>query len=339
MIPPHRTTIDAARRAAGPAVVVSTAGVVHRPKRKFVANLVFCAFLVAVACLPNVGCAEADTPARASSRPQRICSVNLAADEMLAELVDCKRLVGVCAYVDDAMLSNASGVYPPEVARVRADLERIVSLRPDLVCVNPYNSADFLDLLHRSGLPVFRYDAITSIEGIEGCILELGRRVGAADRAEAVVRSMRTRLDAIAATVVNIQKKPRVFYWAASWTAGKGSTIGEIIERAGGINAGAGRGRTGMYELSVEQMIDVDPDVLLLDARDSLADLPGRELPPQVRSMRAVREGRVVYVPGRALTALSQHVVLGVEILASELHPGLFAKPAIPTSDTGNNTK
>lgn len=275
-------------------------------------------------------CSGSGTETRASAaQPTRIASVNLGADEILIELVDPSRLVAVSRFVDDPALSNAAGKYPPQIARVTADLERIVGLRPDLVCANPYNSADFLDLLRASGLATFRFDAVTSFEGIEKCILALGERVGEPARAQAVVDAMHKRLAAVDERLRGVQKKPRVFYWAAGWTAGRGSTIGELIERAGAINAASEPGaitanRTGMFELSVEQVVNLDPDVLIRDGRDSLAELPGRELPPQLSQMRAVREGRVVSIPGSQLTAISHHIVEGVEALARALHPDRF---------------
>lgn len=243
---------------------------------------------------------------------------------MLAELVPVERVIAVSAYVDDPALSNAAGKYPPSTPRVRAELERIVSLTPDLVCVNPYNSADFLDFLQKSGRPIFRHHDITSIAGIEQCLRALGERVGAPDKARAIVQDMQARLAAVESALKGVEKRPRVFYWSASWTAGLNTTIHEVIERAGGINAAAETGRSGMYEISAEQMFAVDPDILLLDARDSLATLPGRELPPQLKKLRAFEKGHVVHVAGRSLTAVSQHIVAGVEELARALHPRSF---------------
>src|SRR6185503_18149591 len=67
--------------------------------------------------------------------PRRIVSTYLAADELLAALVDPARVVGVSAYVDDAATSNCHDVYPATLPRLRADPETIVALAPDLVCV------------------------------------------------------------------------------------------------------------------------------------------------------------------------------------------------------------
>lgn len=275
---------------------------------------------------------------RFAAAPRRICSVNLGADEILYELVGVERVVAVNVYVDDAGLSNVANLYPDHIPRVRAELEKILSLEPDLVCVNPYNAADFLDVLQKSGRPYFRHDELTSIEGIENCIRALGHRVGEPRKAEEMIQTMETRLARVDEKLLNLKKKPRVVYWAASWTMGSNTSIDEIIRRAGGINAGAENGRFGSYEIAVERMLALDPDILLLDARDSLADLPGRALPPQLLKMRACAQGRVVRVPGRALTALSQHIVSGVEILAKELHPERFGAARAGAGEAGDSS-
>ncbi len=274
--------------------------------------------LLGSACTPH------GSPTGAAGVPRRIASVNVAADEILADLVPPERVVAVSAYVDDPGLSNAAGRYPDHVPRIRAELETMLALHPDLVCTNPYNSADFLEVLHQSGLATFRFEEVTSFDGIRAGVLALGTRVGEQERARDLVDAMDRRLAEVARALEGVASRPRVYYWAAGWTAGRDTTIGELIGRAGAVNAAAEGGRSGMFELSLEQVLALDPDVLVLDARDSLADLPGRELPPQLRGLRAVREGRVLHIPGRALGAISHHVVSGVEALARALHPERF---------------
>src|SRR5262245_39297403 len=80
--------------------------------------------------------------------PARVASLNLAADEVLAEILPIERLVGVTSLVDEKGTSNARGRVPPAVPRFpKADLERLLSVRPDLVIVSEYTDADFLKLL------------------------------------------------------------------------------------------------------------------------------------------------------------------------------------------------
>ncbi len=266
---------------------------------------------------------EAATP----GPPKRVCSLTLATDEMLAALVEPGRVVGVSRFVDHAGISNVAGHYPASVPRIRADLEQIIALRPDLVCVASYNSADFLEMLRRSNLPVFRHEETHTFGGVMRDLTALGERVGAQEKARRVVADMEGRLRALQDTLARVSARPRVLYWSDGWTAGGRTTVGEMIERAGGINAAGEMGVEGMAEVSVERAMAADPDVLLLVAWKAGEPATAEELPPALRTLRAVREGRVVSVEGRALSAASQFVVDGAERLARRLHPECFQKP------------
>jgi iron complex transport system substrate-binding protein len=263
----------------------------------------------------------------ADAPPQRICSVTLATDEMLVALVEPDRVVGVSRFVDEGGISNVAGRYPASILRVRADLERIIALRPDLVCVASYNSADFLEMLRRSGLPVFLHEQTHSLAGVMRGLKALGERVGATEKADRIVADVERRLKDLQSAVDSVAARPRVLYWSGGWTAGSGTTVGEMIERAGGVNAAAELGVEGMAEVSVERALASDPDALLLVAWKAGTPATAEELPPALRGLRAVREGRVVSVEGRYLSAASQFAVEGAERLARNLHPECFQKP------------
>ena len=111
------------------------------------------AILLAVISLgTGWGCGRSAPATSQNSKPARIVSLTLGTDEMLAELVPIERVVAVTVLADDSGISNVAGRYPKDLVRVNdANPERIIALAPDLVCVAPYNSADSLKLLERSG--------------------------------------------------------------------------------------------------------------------------------------------------------------------------------------------
>jgi iron complex transport system substrate-binding protein len=281
--------------------------------------------LAAAGCQPSTG-----SPAAAATA-SRICSMNLAADEILVDLVDPARVVGVSAFVDNAGVSNVPGRYPAGVSRLLANAEKIVALRPDLVCVNPYNSADFVAQIEGAGIPVFRYENPTTFAAIRAGIVALGERVGESVKARALAERMDVRLDALAKRLASARSRPTVYYWAGAWTAGPKTTIHEMIERAGGVNLASKGFRAGMAQVSVERILGDDPDVLLLNDRQWIDGVPALEpLPPQFSSLRAVKEGRIVRLRPNLLSTLSHYVVDGAEALAKELHPECF--PGEPES-------
>src|SRR3954447_6053946 len=271
------------------------------------------------------------SPRAAPATPRRIVSMTLATDEILAELVPIDRVVGVTALSDDPELSNVAGVYPREVARFREmNLERLVALGADLVCIAPYNTADSLVLLERSGLSIYRNEAVDSIDEIEAGLLALGARVGEPARARALVERMEEHRRRLAARLEGLSRRPRVLYWSGGFTSGRGTTIDDMIREGGGVNVAAVLGVEGSPEIAPERVVAADPEVLLL----SLAKVEGSAgqmaSHPILRHLRALREGRVVALEGRSLTSVSQFVVEGAERLARALHPERFASGGGP---------
>ena len=290
-----------------------------------VAGAAFAAIIGLVAAVTWIGVTSTSPGhAPAMSPPSRIVSMTLGTDEILADLVPAERVLGVTCLVDDPEISNVPGRYPARIPRLRdIDAERIIDLNADLVCVAPYNSADFLKVIERSGLATYRNEANDSIDAIETGILALGDRVGERARAETIVGGMRTRRARVAERLRGIAHRPRVLYWSAGFTAGKGSTIDDIIREAGGVNLAAERDQASA-EISPEQVIAADPDFVLSSRWSADERNSAIENHPLLRSLRAVAEKRVIAIEARYLTTVSQFVVEGEERLARRLHPDRF---------------
>ena len=283
-------------------------------------------------CALGSGCGSPPTPeATESSAPLRIVSLTLATDEILLDLVPVERIAGVTNLVDDAEISNAAGRYPDSVPRLReADAERIIGLTPDLVCVAPHNSIDFVQLLQHSGPPIFKYEWVNSIDEVEAGIQKLGERVGEPERAHCLAVKMQAKRKRIAERLKGLRERPRVLFWSAGFTAGPRSTIDDMIREAGAINVAAELGLGASEEISPERMVAADPDYVLL-CRWAGDDRPNRvDNHPILRRLRAVQTNRVLSVEGRYLTSVSHYVVEGVERLARLLHPDRFANEAAP---------
>jgi iron complex transport system substrate-binding protein len=253
----------------------------------------------------------------------------LATDEILLDLVPVERIVGVTDLVDDAEISSVSGCYPAHVRRVHeGDAERIFGLTPDLVCVAPHNSIDFVQMLEHSGLAIFRNESVNSIDEVEAGIEKLGERVGEPERGRRLAEQMRSRRKQIAERLSAMKERPRVLFWSAGFTAGPRSTIDDMIREAGAINVAAELNLGASAEISPERMVAADPDYVLL-CRWAGDDRPNQvDNHPILRNLRAVRTHRVLSVEGRYVTSVSQYVVDGVERLARLLHPNCFPSEA-----------
>jgi ABC-type Fe3+-hydroxamate transport system substrate-binding protein len=269
--------------------------------------------------------------ARASDRPappQRVASINLSADEVLVEIRPSERLVSVTQWADARGTSNVIGRVPASAYRfVKADMEQLVALRPDLVVVSEYTDADFLKQLERSGLRVHRMLGLGSLAGVRAAILDLGHAVGEDQAARRLVAGFDAKLSELARRLAGAPR-PRVLYWSGNMTAGADTAIGSLIEAAGAENVGRELGIVGMAPPGAERAFVSNPDVVLVGTwPGSREALTTHQLFSQ---WAAVREGRVVALPTELLVALSQFTADAAWALGHALHPDRV--PAAPGS-------
>ena len=257
--------------------------------------------------------------AAAGAKPSRIASLNLAADEVLAEILPLERLVGVTALVDEKGTSNALGRVPAFVPRFpKADLERLLSVRPDLVIVSEYTDADFLKLLEQSGVRHHRMKGLASLRGIRLAVLDLGEAVGEPEGARRLVARFDATLAALEARLRGVAR-PRVLYWAGGLTAGGGTAIGALVECGGGTNVGAQMGLVGIEPVGAERAYAAAPDRILVGEGWESAEALRRH--PLLSKLAAIREGRLVTMPTELLVALNHHSAEACWDLAHRLHP------------------
>ncbi len=263
------------------------------------------------------------SPAAAQGKtPTRVASLNLASDEILADILPLSRLVAVTALIDEAGTSNAVGRVPKTVARFpKVDVERLIALKPDLVVVSEYTDADVLRALERSGLRVYRMVGLDSLAGFKRALLGLGAAVGEPKEAARLAADFDARLGEIELRLKGAPR-PRVLYWASGFTAGSKTAFDALIACGGGQNAAALKGITGITNLGVERAYGVDPDWLFI-GRDTTTSKEIRSH-PLLSIMRSVKAGHVVEMPGELLVALNHHAVKSCEFMARALHKERF---------------
>lgn len=255
-----------------------------------------------------------------SSVPRRVASLNLAADEVLVEILPPERLVAVTKFADEQGTSNVVGRVPPGVARFpRADVERLVALSPDLVVISQYTDADVQRQLEGAGVRLHRMQGLESLAGFRAAVVDLGRAVGA----EAAAQRLVLRYDRTLAEVsrrLQGAPRPRVLYWSNPMTAGADTAIGTLIECAGAVNVGRELGVKGIAPAGAERAFVSDPDVVLL------GQWPGVKAAllahPLLSRLRAVRDHKIVELPTELLVALNHHAANACWTLAHELHSG-----------------
>ena len=202
-------------------------------------------------------------PCGASSK-LRVISLTPATTEILFALGLDNEIVGVssfCDYPAAATKKEKVGTFS------YANIEKIVSLKPDIIFCTGLEQAPLVTKLKQLGLQVYVCDP-ANFEELFASILEMGRLTSRENQARKLTEKMRSFVSAIKEKSASLpdNKRPRVF--VEIWndplmTAGEASFIDELINIAGGINV-ARAIHKAYSNISPEYVIKKDPQVIIL---------------------------------------------------------------------------
>ena len=246
---------------------------------------------------------------------QRIVSLAPHATEMLFAAGAGGAIVGVVAHSDWPAAARAL----PRVGDAAAlDLERIASLRPDLVVAWPYTAPTQLAALRAQKVAVFVSDP-KSIAGIADGIEKLGTIAGTRDIANASAGALRARLADLKERHAS-GARLRVFYevWNEPlYTIGGRHLISEAIGVCGGENVFAAL-RIPAPSVTVEAVVAAAPDVIV-GGDDSGKRPPWLDDWKRWPSIPAVRDGNLYGAAGDLLHRPGPRFVDGVAALCADL--------------------
>jgi iron complex transport system substrate-binding protein len=218
--------------------------------------------------------------------PERIVCLTEETVETLYLLGQDHRIVGVSGY---AMRPARVRKEKPRVsAFISADVERILALRPDLVLTFSDLQADIVATLIRRNVAVHAFNQ-RDVAGILAMILTLGALTNAQAAADALARSLETRLADVRTHTAN-GRRPRIYFeeWDNPMISGI-RWVAELIEIAGGEEAFPDlslRKNAQDRIVSVADVIAASPDIIVgswcgkkfvparVAARDGFADVP-----------------------------------------------------------------
>src|SRR5215216_4434460 len=225
----------------------------------------------------------------------------------------------------------------PEEAKSATDIgstfdalntELIVSLKPDLVLAAEINTPEQVKQLEDLGLTVYYLKNPLTLEEMYGNLELVAQLTGHTEEAAALIESLKARVAAVDEKIAPISSRPGVFYEldgtdpAKPFTAGTGTFIDQLIERAGGHNIAADL--DGYPQMSLEQVVAADPAFIILgDARYgvsavTIAQRPGWE------NLSAVKNGKVLPFNDDLVSRPGPRLVDALEELAKTFRPELF---------------
>lgn len=194
-------------------------------------------------------------------RPERIVSLSPTATEMLFAVGAGDQVIAA----DDN--SNFPAEAPTtELSGFEPNVEAIVDHDPDLVVVSA--TGQVMKALTTLGIPVLVQPAATDLDDSYEQISQLGVVTGHEAEAEALVDSMRSEIVEIVSSVPEFDSEPTYYHELddAFFTVTSDTFIGQIYSLLGLRNIAdrAQGAESGYPQLSVEYIVDADPDLIFL---------------------------------------------------------------------------
>jgi len=287
--------------------------------------------LIAMACLLAAPSCRDRAPGTVASsptgRPGRLVVLTPSLVEIVFALGLGPRVVGVTKFA----------VYPEEAQRLpqvgdflQPSVERIVSLRPDLVLLDAVQVATE-EALKAAGVRTLALP-ITSIAEVKRALQAVGDATGVSDRAAQLVAGLDRELAEASARSAG-GPRPRVLFAVDREVgslrglvgAGPATYLDELIRRAGGDNVLADAALR-FVRVSPEEIVARRPDVILDAGHHVDAARAARDW-DLLGTVPAVRDGRVFVLDDPAFVSPGPRLGLVLRRLTALLHPAADGGP------------
>ena len=258
--------------------------------------------------------------------PQRIISLAPSNTEILFALGLGDRVIGVTEYCN---FPEAATTKPKVGGFSTVDIEKVVSLEPDLVLATRIHDKTAIPALEELGLTVLAL-APTSIDGVLNSITLVGEITGQHRQASQLVNGLRAKTENIASKTSNLSpdQRPRVLYliWHDPlMTAGTGTPADDLIQKAGGQNIAYDI--SGHKAIDLETVLHRDPQVIIA----SVGMGTGKDLPwqyvkaePRLEDTQALVNKRVYKIDGDIVQRPGPRIIDALELMAQFIHPEIF---------------
>ncbi|MBM3617556.1 MAG: ABC transporter substrate-binding protein [Alphaproteobacteria bacterium] len=257
------------------------------------------------------------TPAHAG-----LMSLNLCTDQFaLAFQSAGQKPLGVSFVAADKALS----LYVDRIGdtpQLRGTPEEIVLYKPDLVLMGQGQNPPLQAWLKAREIPIAALGSANSIADAQQQLREFSTIWGKQSEAEALIAAQESAIQA-----AKFARPLRVaVYYARGFSDAGGTLFDEIIRRLGGVNIGAESGGQGMRYLSLESLVALKPDLLIVPQYDYGTTTTGEAMTshPAFAAIGA----EVVHIPGSyftcphlALAPLVQAIGAGGQAAQKRIEP------------------
>jgi iron complex transport system substrate-binding protein len=209
---------------------------------------------------------------------------------------------------------------------VNPDIEKIVSLKPDLIIgIRDGNRMDTVHRLNDSGFPVYLIDP-KGFDGVMQTIKNIGDVVGREKESRKMIKEMVKKAENIM-TLTQSLSRPKVFFQlgdAPMITVGKGTLADDLIRLAGGKSISENESVSYPF-YSIETVLLKAPEIIIMTSMDSKKNSPQLVKKWESwKSIPAVRMNMIYVIDSNLVDRPTPRIVEGLEALVRIIHPEIF---------------
>jgi iron complex transport system substrate-binding protein len=224
--------------------------------------------------------------------------------------------------------------YPEEVSKVASvgdiitpNVEKIVSLDPDLVLISGTTMPDSLNVLKDLGTKFVVINDQKDFDGVYNTIVNIGQILNAGNKANNITVAMKEKVEEIKAKVKDLNK-PSTYYVVGygefgEYTATGDTFLGQMITMAGGNNIA--KDATG-WKFNLENIVSANPEVMIFSSMGGTVKDPNAALATAngYKDLKVVKEKKVYLINDDLVSRQGPRLAEGLEALAKAIHPDVF---------------
>jgi iron complex transport system substrate-binding protein len=258
------------------------------------------------------GCSSQIEDNYPTAKPDRIISLAPSNTEILFALGLEEKVVGVteyCDYPKGALRKEKIGGFQT------VNVEKVVSLEPDLVFATGGIQKEIVRKLENLGLSVVVLDA-EKVDDILENIMLVGMTTGSEKEAKLLVEDMKQRIEVVEKAAKK-SKKPRVAYllWGDPLiVAGNQTFMDDLIRLSGGENVFS-NALIQYPEISFESLIEMNPEILI-NGDHSKINKSALEKDLKWMQISAVKNNRVYTIDADTVSRPGPRIVDALELFS-----------------------
>jgi iron complex transport system substrate-binding protein len=252
-----------------------------------------------------------------AAKAPRIASINVCTDQLLLALAEPQQILGLSPYSRDGARSWAA----KEAARfpkLSGEAEDVLVLKPDIVVAGRFTRRATRELLKEKGVRVVEFDAVRSIADARAQIRRMGELVGHPERAQSEIERLDAAISRTRATVARTTQSVLAVS-RRGWVSGSESLTTSLLAEVGLSNAASALGiRNGGFA-SLEAIINLKPDLLLLSDGGDDAEDQGKAFLLHPALQRLYPKEKRIVIPERLTVCGGPMLADALDRLTSEL--------------------